>query len=380
MRFAFKTAYEHDLGLFRDPVQRRWYAALLAGVILLPLAIPSYLSDMSMVFIYGLCGLSLMVLAGYTGLVSLGHAAFLGIGAYAHVYFTQDLGLPWIVGVALATAAAAAAGVLVGLPALRMTGVYLTIATLAFAQIIQEVFTRWDHVTHGLKGRPVDKPVIFGVSFASDWAFYFLCLAVLIAGLWLTANLLRSPTGRAWVAIRDSEIAAQSMGVHLARYKTLAFAYSAGLMGAAGALFAHKIGFLAPDIFTVLLSIQFLLMVVVGGLGSLHGALYGAVFVALLPVLISEARDHVPAWAGHVAAALGKGVGDTVYLSLDRFVKQPGLEPGVFGLILVLFILFEPLGIYGRWRKIWLYFSTFPLYKAATFRRQKTYMRSERLR
>jgi len=380
MRFAFKTAYEHDLGLFRDPVQRRYYAALLAGVILLPLAIPAYLSDMSMVFIYGLCGLSLMVLAGYTGLVSLGHAAFLGIGAYAHVYFTQDLGLPWIVGVALATVAAAASGVLVGLPALRMTGVYLTIATLAFALIIQEVFTRWERVTHGLKGRPVDKPVIFGVSFASDWAFYFLCLAMLIAGLWLTANLLRAPTGRAWVAIRDSEIAAQSMGVHLARYKTLAFAYSAALMGAAGALFAHKIGFMAPDIFTVLLSIQFLLMVVVGGLGSLHGALYGAVFVALLPVLISEARDHVPAWAGHAAAVLGKGVGDTVFLSLDRFVKQPGLEPGVFGLILVLFILFEPLGIYGRWRKIWLYFSTFPLYKTATFRRQKTYMRSERLR
>ncbi|HWN02979.1 MAG TPA: branched-chain amino acid ABC transporter permease [Candidatus Dormibacteraeota bacterium] len=380
MRFAFKTAYEHDLGLFRDPVQRRWYAALLAGVILLPLAVPAYLSDISLVFIYGLCGLSLMVLAGYTGLVSLGHAAFLGIGAYAHVYFVQDLGLPWIVAVALAAVLSAASGVLVGLPALRMTGVYLTIATLAFALIIQEVFTRWDRVTHGLKGRPVDKPVLFGVSFATDWAFYFLCLAVLIAGLWLTANLLRSPTGRAWVAIRDSEIAAQSMGVHLARYKTLAFAYSAGLMGAAGALFAHKIGFLAPDIFSVLLSIQFLLMVVVGGLGSLHGALYGAVFVALLPVLISEARDHVPAWAGHAAAALGKGVGDAVYQSLDRFVKQPGLEPGVFGLILVLFILFEPLGIYGRWRKIWLYFSTFPLYKTATFRRQKTYMRSERLR
>jgi branched-chain amino acid transport system permease protein len=380
MRFPFKTAYDDDLGLFRDRVQRRWYGGLLAAVILLPLAIPAYLSDMSMVFIYGLCGLSLMVLAGYTGLVSLGHAAFLGIGAYAHVYFTQDLGLPWIVGVALATVAAAASGVLVGLPALRMTGVYLTIATLAFALIIQEVFTRWEHVTHGLKGRPVDKPVIFGVSFASDWAFYFLCLAMLIAGLWLTANLLRAPTGRAWVAIRDSEIAAQSMGVHLARYKTLAFAYSAALMGAAGALFAHKIGFMAPDIFTVLLSIQFLLMVVVGGLGSLHGALYGAVFVALLPVLISEARDHVPAWAGHAAAVLGKSAGDTVYLSLDRFVKQPGLEPGVFGLILVLFILFEPLGIYGRWRKIWLYFSTFPLYKTATFRRQKTYMRSERLR
>jgi branched-chain amino acid transport system permease protein len=321
-----------------------------------------------------------MVLAGYTGLVSLGHAAFLGIGAYAHVYFVQDLGLPWVAGVLLAALITAGAGTLVGLPALRMTGVYLTIATLAFALIIQEVFTRWDTVTHGLKGRPVDKPVIFGISFANDLAFYFLCLAVLIAGLWLTANLLRAPTGRAWVAIRDSEIAAQSMGVHLARYKTLAFAYSAALMGAAGALFAHKIGFLAPDIFSVLLSIQFLLMVVVGGLGSLHGALYGAVFVAMLPVLISQARDQVPQWAGQAVGVFGKDAGSAAFLALDRFVKQPGLEPGIFGLILVLFILFEPLGIYGRWRKVQLYFSTFPLYKRATFRRQKTYMRSERLR
>jgi len=380
MRFAFKTSYDHDLGLFRDPVQRRWYAGLLAAVLLLPLALPDYVSDVSMVFIYGLCGLSLMVLAGYTGLVSLGHAAFLGIGAYAHVYFVQDLGLPWVVAVALAAALSAASGVLVGLPALRMTGVYLTIATLAFALIIQEAFSRWEHVTHGLKGRSVDKPVIFGVSFASDAAFYFLCLAILIAGLWLTANILRAPTGRAWVAIRDSEIAAQSMGVHLARYKTTAFAYSAALMGAAGALFAHKIGFLAPDIFSVLLSIQFLLMVVVGGLGSLHGALYGAVFVAMLPVLISEVRDHAPQWAGHLSGLLGKDAGAAVYLTVERFVKQPGLEPGIFGLILVLFILFEPLGIYGRWRKIQLLFSTFPLYKRATFRRQKTYMRSERLR
>src|SRR6266478_3935399 len=380
MRFLFKTSYGQDLTLFTDSTQRNWYAVLLTGLLIVPLLVPAYLVDISLVFIYGLCGLSLMVLAGYTGLVSLGHAAFLGVGAYAHVFFVHDVGLPWIVSVALASVLTAAVGVLVGLPALRMTGVYLTIATLAFALIIQEVFSRWERVTGGLKGKPVDKPVIFGVSLASDTAFYFLCLALLIGGLWLTANVLRAPTGRAWVAIRDSEIAAQSMGVHLARYKTLAFAYSAALMGAAGALFAHKIGFLAPDIFSVLLSIQFLLMVVVGGLGSLHGALYGAVFVAILPVLISEVRDHAPQWAGHLSGVLGKDAGAAVYLTVERFVKQPGLEPGIFGLILVLFILFEPLGIYGRWRKIQLLLSTFPLYKRATFRRQKTYMRSERLR
>ena len=380
MRFIFKTSYEQDLTLFGDRVQRNWYVALLVGLLGLPWLLPAYLTDLSLVLIYGLCGLSLMVLAGYTGLVSLGHAAFLGIGAYAHVYFVQDVGLPWIVAVALATALTAAAGVLVGSPALRMTGVYLTIATLAFALVIQEVFTRWDRVTHGLKGRPVDKPVIFGVSFATDAAFYFLCLGFLIGGLWLTRNLLRAPTGRAWVAIRDSEIAAQSMGVNLAVYKTMAFSYSAGLMGLAGALFAHKIGFLAPDIFGVLFSIQFLLMVVVGGLGSLHGAVFGAVFVALLPVVISQARDSVPAWIGSVVSVLGSGAGTAAFRTTDRLVKQPGLEPGIFGLILVLFILFEPLGIYGRWVKLKVYFSTFPLYKRATFKRQRAYMRSERLR
>ena len=295
MRFVFKTSYTQDLGLFRDDVQRNGYVALAAGLVVLPWLIPNYLVDVSLVLIYAIGGLSLMVLAGYTGLVSLGHAAFLGIGAYAHVYFAQSLGLPWLVALALAVVLTAAAGVLVGLPALRMTGVYLTIATLAFALIIQEVFTRWERVTGGLKGRAVDKPVIFGVALAHDAAFYFLCLAVLIGGLWLTSNVLRSPTGRAWIAIRDSEIAAQSLGVNLALYKTMAFAYSAALMGVAGALFAHKVGFLAPDIFSVLLSIQLLLMVVVGGLGSLHGAVFGAVFVALLPVAISQARDVLPA-------------------------------------------------------------------------------------
>src|SRR5881296_2361574 len=139
MRFVFRTSYRQDMGVFRDGVQRNWYVAIFLSLLALPVLVPAYLVDISLVCIYGLCGLSLMVLAGYTGLVSLGHAAFLGIGAYAHVYFAQDLGLPWVVSVALATALTAASGVLVGLPALRMTGVYLTIATLAFSLIIRSL-------------------------------------------------------------------------------------------------------------------------------------------------------------------------------------------------------------------------------------------------
>lgn len=362
MRFFFKTDYAQDIRLFRDKVDSFWYALLAIIVVALPFALTAagedyFIGEITWVFIYGICGLSLMVLVGFTGLVSLGHAAFLGIGAYAHAYFIQH-GVPFLGAMVLAIVISTLAGILVGLPALRMTGIYLAIATLAFAIIIQEVFSRWESVTHGFAGMPVEKAQIFGVPFEDDTAFYYLCLFFLALTLWFTKNLLRSPTGRAWIAIRDSEIAAQSMGVNLAFYKTMAFAYSAGLMGMAGALFAHKIAYLAPDIFTVILSIQLLLLVIVGGLGSLHGAIFGAIFVALLPPTIAILRDYLP----------------------EAIARQPGLEAGIFGLILVLVILFEPLGIYGRWMKIKLYFSMFPMYKRATFKRQKSYMKSERLR
>jgi branched-chain amino acid transport system permease protein len=180
---------------------------------------------------------------------------------------------------------------------------------------------------------------------------------VLLVVLWLALNLLRSPSGRAMVAIRDSETSAASMGIHVVRTKTLAFAISAGFTGLAGALFAHKIGYLAPDAFTFLVSIQLLLMVVVGGLGSLHGAVFGAIFIGLLPQGLAVMRDTLP----------------------PSIAQLPGLEPGIFGLILVLFLIYEPLGIYGRWIKIRAYFEAFPLYRRATHRRQKQYLRTERL-
>lgn len=380
MRFLFKTSYEQDLRLFRDGVAVFWYGLLAASALVLPLLLSDYyVGETTWVFIYAICGISLMVLVGYTGLVSLGHAAFLGIGAYAHAYFLQH-GVPWVLAMMLAISITTAAGLIVGLPALRMTGIYLTIATLAFSVIIQEVFSRWESVTHGFSGMKVDKPTIFGVAFNSDTSFYYLCLGFLVAALWLTRNLLRSPTGRAWIAIRDSEIAAQSMGVHLAIYKSMAFAYSAALMGLAGALFAHKIAFLAPDIFNILQSIQFLLLVIIGGLGSLHGAVFGAIFVALLPPVIAILRDSIPDTMADVAKTTGIAAIGWVGDAVGNFLKKPGVEAGIFGLILVLVILLEPLGMYGRWLKIKLFFSTFPMYKRATFKRQKSYMRSERLR
>jgi branched-chain amino acid transport system permease protein len=249
-------------------------------------------------------------------------------------------------------------GAAIGLPTLRMSGLYLAIATLAFGSIVGTVFQKWEAVTGGFDGFAVPTPYIFGIPIEGANGIYYLSLAVLLFVLWVSANLLRTPLGRAMVAIRDSEISAQSMGIHLARYKTFAFAISAGMTGLAGALFAHYVRFLAPDAFDVLLSVQFVTIVFVGGLGSLHGAVLGAMFVRLLPQAIAIMRDDLPF-----------GIG-----------RMPGLEPSLFGLVLVIVILFEPGGIYGRWIKVKHWFQAYPLKRRTGFRRQRSYARSERLR
>jgi branched-chain amino acid transport system permease protein len=358
VRFLFKTSYRRDIRIFRHNGQRFWYAVLLAMVLAAPLVLGDfYLGELALVYIYAIAGIGLMLLVGYTGLVSLGHAAFLAIGAYAHTWFLYH-GWPFPLALLKASLITALVGAVVGLPAMRMTGIYLAIATLAFAVIVEQVITRWESVTGGFRGMPVPQAQFLGVDLGGSAAFYFLCLLLLLGCLVFALNILRSSTGRAMNAVRDSEISAQSMGIHLARTKSIAFALSAGFTGLAGGLFAHRMGYLAPDAFSVLLSIQLLLMVVVGGLGSLHGVIYGALFIGLLPQAIAMLRDGLP-------PALG---------------QLPGLEPGIFGLMLILFLVYEPLGIYGRWLKIRQYFELFPLYRKATWKRQKSYLRTERMR
>ncbi len=358
MRFIFKTAYRQDIDLFKHTGQRFWYGSLLAVVLAGPLFLDSfYLGELALVYIYAIAGIGLMLLVGYTGLVSLGHAAFLAIGAYVHAYL---LSKGWPLPLALITASlfTATVGALVGLPTMRMTGIYLAIATLAFAIIVEQLIAHWESVTGGYRGMLVPDAELFGLNLGDGRPFYYLCLLVMVACLLAALNILRSPTGRAMIGIRDSEISAQSMGIDLARTKSIAFAISAGFTGLAGGLFAHKLGYLAPDAFTLLTSIQLLLMVIVGGLGSMHGVFFGAIFIGLLPQGIAIMRDTLPPVIG----------------------QQPGLEPGLFGLILVLFLIYEPLGIYGRWRKIRQFFEEFPLYRKATHKRQKSYLRTERVR
>ena len=357
MRFIFKTKYDQDISVTRHGGDRFWYSLLIIGMLFMPLLIDDfYLGEISYICILAIAGIGLMILSGYTGLASLGHAAFLGIGAYTHAFLLTH-GIPFILSIPIVIIVSFLVGAIIGIPILRLSGMYLAIATLALCFIAEHVFIRWEHFTGGNRGLAVPYEEIFGISLTNSAVFYYLCLFFLIISMFAAINILRSPTGRAFVAIRDSEIAAQSLGVNLGIYKALSFAISGAFTGLAGALLAHYIGYLAPDIFNIFLSLTLLLLIVVGGMGSLHGTIFGAIFVGFLPQLIAICRDYLPSSIG----------------------SQPGLEPMLFGLILVLFILYEPLGIYGRWIKIKLFFEMFPTYKKQTFKKQKVFNKTDRV-
>jgi branched-chain amino acid transport system permease protein len=358
VRILFKTSYLDDIRLFQHEGQVLWYSLLMLAVLVAPWLLPVfYVGELTQIFILAIAGIGLMLLIGYTGLVSLGHGAFMAIGAYTNTYLITK-GVPFLVAFPLAGFAALVAGIVIAVPANRMSGIYLAIATLAFSQIVEQVIIRWETVTRGFQGMAVPPPDLLGQPLTQGWQLYYLALAMLVLVVLAAVNLMRSPTGRALVAIRDSEISAQSLGVNLLRYKTAIFALSACITGLAGALLAHRMRFISPDAFNVLMSIQLLLMVVVGGLGSIHGAILGAVFVGALPQAIAIMREFLP-------TAIG---------------RTPGLEPGLFGLAMVLIVLFEPLGLYGRWLKIKAFFDYFPLYRRATFKRQRSYLKTERVR
>jgi branched-chain amino acid transport system permease protein len=358
MRFLFKTDYEQDIRLAKHGGHVFWYSLLGLFLVASPWLLEEYwLAQLTFVLIYAIVGLGLMLLAGFTGLFSLGHAAFLGVGAYTQAVMV-NAGVPFPLALLAAGALAAAVGVVVGLPALRVKGIYLGMATLAFGFIVEEGIARWDSVTGGNKGLMVGYPNLFGWELDSTGEFYFLCLVVCVVATLGILNLLRSSTGRAFVAIRDSEISAQSMGIHLARYKTLSFALSAALAGVGGALCAHKIMFLSPEQFSIIQSIDLLLMVVIGGLGSVHGAFLGAIFLIVMPQLIAMGKDLLPAAIGQAA----------------------GLQGMVYGLVLIAFVLFEPMGLYGRWLKIRTWFQLFPFYRKGMFKRQKSFQKSDRLK
>ncbi len=358
MRFLFKTNYNQDIQLAKHSGHVFWYSLLLVLLVAAPWLLSEYiLAQLTFILIYSIAGLGLMLLAGFTGQFSLGHAAFLGVGAYVQGYLTNH-GVPFPVALLAAAFTSALTGIVVGLPALRVKGIYLGIATIAFGYIVEEVFARWESFTGGNAGMNLKAPDIFGFKADTGESFYAVCLVLTILITLGILNLLRSSTGRAFVAIRDSEISAQSMGINLAYYKTLSFAISAALAGIAGALYGHNLRFISPDQFNIIQSIDLVLMIVIGGLGFVHGAFLGAIFLIAMPQLINAVKDYLPAVVG----------------------QAPGLQAFVYGVVLIAFVLFEPMGLYGRWLKVRTYLQIFPFYRKGMFKRQKSFQKSDRLK
>jgi len=354
MKFVRKTSYDYDLRLFPEPEDRFWYGLLAVALLLAPVLLPPYfLGQAVLVGIYAIAGFGLMLLAGYTGQISLGHAAFFAVGAYTTAVLEKTM--PFVLAFPAAGLMAAAVGILVGLPALRLSGIYLAIGTLASSFIVSEVIARWESVTRGASGITVARIRLGDIVLDSDAKLYYLVLAVAVAAFWLGRNILRSPLGIAMMAIRDSQTGAQSVGVPLVRVKLIAFALSAALTGLAGALYAHKIQFIDPDQFTLLLSVELLVVIFIGGIGSLHGCVFGAIFIIILPQVIAIAKDHLPRY----------------------LAEQTGLQSAVYATCLIGFILFEPEGLHGIWLKIKRYFSMFPHYQRDSQKQQRSHARGE---
>lgn len=366
MRIVFKTSYDADIGLFKHRPQLMWYMLLLVIMIAMPwLVSPFFVGEMTSVLIWALAGMGLMVLVGHTGQASLGHAAFLAIGCYSNVLLQERLGLPFLLSFPLSGLIAGFFGVLLAIPTTKLHGIYLAIATLAISILTEDIIVLGEPWTGGVTGLLAPDISIFGFEinrYVTPHYFYWLVLIVVLATVLGYRNLLRSPLGRSFAAVRDSEISAQAMGVNIARTKAAAFGISTFVSGLAGALMGHYTGIFNHETFTIIMSIQLLLMIVIGGLGTIHGAFFGAIIVALLPQAIAIIRDFISDLTGASSVAI------------------PGLESGIFSAILVLFILFEPMGIYGRWLKVRTFFELFPFYRKDMFKRQKSYLKTERNR
>ena len=304
-------------------------AVALAVALVLPFTLTNFrLFQFSQVFIYAIALLGLNILTGFNGQISLGHGAFYAVGAYTTAIMIDQWSVPYGWTIPTAGLVCLVAGFLFGIPALRLEGLYLALATFALALAVPQILKYFEHWTGGSQGIVLSKPKApWGLTITPDQWLYFLCLAVLVLLFVLAANLLRGRTGRAIIAIRDNAIAAQSMGVNTALYKSLTFGVSAAYTGVAGALSAVTIAYVAPDSFDVFRSITFLVGVVIGGLASISGAIFGALFIQFVPNWAQDISKAAP-WAIYGIFLIGfmyampRGIAGSLRLAVVRWYRR----------------------------------------------------------
>jgi len=322
---------------------------MLVGLVLLfgvvPFVSNAYiLYVINTVGIYAIAAIGLNLLIGYTGQISLGHGAFFGVGAYAGAILFSKGGIPFIFAVPAAGLVTAAVGMVFGLPSARLKHLYLCIATLAGQFIIEYVMVQWESLTGGAEGISVMGATLFGIDLDTDRTFFYIIFICFVCMTWIAVNLMRTRFGRAFIAIRDNDRAAEGMGIPIFPYKLLSFATSSFYAGFAGALYAFYMISITPEPFSLWQSIEFIAMIIIGGLGSIPGSVFGAIFI----VSLNEILSHITEYLMNMGVASGLAI---TIAPLREFV---------FGLTIILFIIFEPKGIAEIWRIVRSSFRLWP--------------------
>lgn len=339
----YKTSYRKDMELFRNPRVKIRMLMIVSLLFLFPLFASNYaigLATLCAIAVIGAIGLN--ILTGFTGQISIGVGAFLAVGGYASAILTTTLGWSFWIALPLAGLITAIIGGMFGIPSLRLKGLYLAIATLAAQVIILWVIGRWSSLTGGGSGMVLSRPEFGEFSFYSHNSYYYLVLVIAVLTTIYALNLFRTRTGRAFLAVRDRDVAAQIMGINLFSYKVMSFAISSFIVGIAGALLAHYTMIVTVELYSMQVSIQYLAMILVGGLGSVFGAILGAIFITLLPVAL-----------GYMVEFL------TIFLPNAHGILNAFRE-FVFGLVIIIFLIFEPGGLVHIWNNIKNYFRLWP--------------------
>ena len=286
-----KRDYYEDIQLLDSKILWFWFIMLIASLVTLPFLLPNYhIYMINYMAINVIVTVGLNILVGYTGQISLGHAGFFAIGAYGTVLLMTNLHFPFLLALVCSALIAAFFGFILGLPALRLEGPYLAIATLGFGMAITQVIGRWQ-VFGGRMGLEAPDLSLGPFVIDTDRQLYFVIVTIAFLLILAARNMMKTRVGRAFIAIRDSDIAAETMGVNLTLYKTLAFAVSAFYAGVAGGLMAFLLGFISPSSFNFILSIYFLAFVIVGGLGSIFGSIMGAVVMTWLLLTLDKVQE-----------------------------------------------------------------------------------------
>jgi branched-chain amino acid transport system permease protein len=345
---VFKTTYAADMALFPLPIAKWTMMTLVVlFVAIVPLTFGEYyLSVLNLILIAIVGALGLNILTGYTGQISIGHGAFMSVGAYTAANLAVKLGLPFWITLPAGGLMAAFVGVLVGMPSLRIKGLYLAIATLAGQLIIEWTINHVPAISGGAQASiQVPRPHLFGLVLDTQSRLYFFLLFFAALAIVATLNLVRSRIGRAFVAVRDQDIAAEIIGINIFRYKLLSFAISSFYAGVCGVLYTYYFGIANYEQFQLIVSIDYLAMIIIGGLGSVLGSIFGAIFVTLLPIVLR---------------LLLESAGSLLFGEAELANVISGTRLAVFGALIIFFLIVEPEGLNRLWRNIRNYFRVWP--------------------